>query len=177
MIPTNFVPARFALYEFDDCDQQAGSVRRWLNHWDGALGRPAEEVILGWSVDGAVVLVCTSGSDYDDAEARFRAAHLALGGNTLPVVKQSADVTDTVREMKRLSSTDQAWSQSKAAPDLRFTTTATPEFLTGYSLLDYGAVFFAAAPARQPRIRPVDDWTLYDVDATVEFPLSALHRD
>jgi len=78
--------------------------------------------------------------------------------------------------MERLSSTHQAWSQPEAA-DLRFTTTATPEFLTGYLLLDYGAVFFAAAPARQPRIRPVDDWTRYDVDATVEFTLNALHRD
>ncbi len=174
---TRFVPARFALYEFDDRDQQAGPVRRWLNHWDGAVGQPAEEVALAWSVDDAVVLVCTSGRDYDDAEARSRAAHLALGGNTLPVANQSVDVADTVREMECLSSTHQAWSQPKAALDLRFTTTATPEFLTGYLLLDYGAVFFAAAPARQPRIRPVDNWTRYDVDATVEFPLSALHRD
>ena len=71
---TRFVPARFALYEFDDRDQQAGPVRRWLNHWDGALGQPAEEVTLAWSVDDAVVLVCTSGRDYDDAEARSRAA-------------------------------------------------------------------------------------------------------
>ena len=72
---TRFVPARFALYEFDDRDQPAGPVRRWLNHWDGALRQPAEEVTLAWSVDDAVVLVCTSGRNHDDAEARSRAAH------------------------------------------------------------------------------------------------------
>ena len=109
---TRFVPSRFALYEFDDRDQQAGPVRRWLNHWagpvrrwlnhwDGALGQPAEEVTLAWSVDDAVVLVCTSGRDYDHAEARSRAAHLALGGDTLPVANQSADVADSDRHSPR----------------------------------------------------------------------------
>jgi len=81
MSMTRLVPARFALYEFDDRDQPAGPVRRWLNHWDGALGQPAEEVTLAWSVDDAVVLVCTSGRDYADADAL---AVSALAGPTWP---------------------------------------------------------------------------------------------
>ena len=153
---TRFVPARFALYEFADRDQQAGPVRRWLNHWDGALGQPAEEVTLAWSVDDAVVLVCTSGRDYHDAEARSRAAHLALGGNTLPVANQSADVADTVREMECLSSTTPSLVPAQSRSGLAIHDHGDTRASDRYLLLDYGAVFFAAAPARQPRIRPVD---------------------
>jgi len=35
MSMTRLVPARFALYEFDDRDQPAGPVRRWLNQGEG----------------------------------------------------------------------------------------------------------------------------------------------
>lgn len=53
-----------------------------------------------------------------------------------------------------------------------------PEFALGYLKLDNGAVFIAATHLDPPefKIRKVQDWSEYDVDASASFPLSALRR-
>lgn len=175
-----FVPAIFDLYEFDQSDQRANTVRRWFDHWDGPMGQPAEEVTLSWSAADAVALVCTSGRSYSDAEARLRACHLALGGTTLPLPERPASAADTFQEMERLSSTATSWStHPNNADQAQLKIVNGRGFATGYTLLRHGAIFVAATGVApdELQIRPVRDMTSYDVDATVSFPLSSLHRD
>ena len=52
-------------------------------------------------------------------------------------------------------------------------------FSVAYSWLPAGAIFVAAVNTdpRQLRVREVTDWSRYDLDATTQFPLSALNRD
>lgn len=174
-----FIPATFDLFEFDDSGKQAGPVRRWLDHWDGLVGQPAEEVTLGWSAGQTVALVCTSGREYSDTDARHRAVHLALGGITLPLSERPSNPADTHREIDRLSSATSDWYSGGGAADEQETRFVdASDFTTGYRLLKRGAIFIAATGLKpdQLRTRPVSDWALYDVDATVSFPLSALHR-
>ncbi len=177
---TDYVPATFDLYEFDDSEGgQVGPARRWLDHWDGLIGHPAEEVTLGWAAGQVVAVVCTSGRHYTDADARRRAAHLVFGGITLPVPHRPADAGAAQRQMEMLCSTPSLWYSPGGSVGQGHTTLVEgPGFTTGYRLLDCGAVFIAAThlPPDQLRTRPVHDWATYDVDATTRFPLSALHR-
>lgn len=179
---THFVPAAFSLYEFDDAGWAgpAGAARRWFSHWDGLIGAPAEEVSLGWSVGGVMVLVATSGRSYDDADARFRAAHLALGGIELPVPHRPESATDTVREMERIRDAEDLWFEVPgvlpAGPSAR--AAICDGFAVGYNRLNRGTIFIAAVGISPDgfRVREVRDWDAYDVDARTSFPLSALNR-
>src|ERR1700761_3548588 len=74
-------PPPFGLYELDDAPPGPDQpVRRWLRHWNGPVGQPAEEVILGWTAGDAAVLVATSGrpGDEDTEGGRMSAADLAV---------------------------------------------------------------------------------------------------
>jgi hypothetical protein len=178
----HFVPAPFGLYEFDDTDRAGpdGAARRWFSHWNGLIGAPAEEVSLGWSAGGATVVVATSGRSYDDAYARFRAAHLALGGNELPIAHRPESPAAVGQEMKRIRDADDLWSEVPGVrPGGPPASAATGGgFAVGYNRLDDGIIFVAAVGIGpgQFRVRPVRDWGAYDVDARRSFPLSALNR-
>ncbi|SEG92220.1 hypothetical protein SAMN05216223_12587 [Actinacidiphila yanglinensis] len=184
-----FVPAEFGLHEFDDGDVAAGggaAARRWFSHWDGLIGAPAEEVHLGWAAAGSVVIVCTSGRRYDRAEARFRAAHLALGGDALPLAARPRGPLATHQAIDALANSEALWTRtgtgiagSGSGPGTeedRAETATADGFSMGYQRLGDVVVFVVAVqldPARF-RVRPVDDWSAYAVDARTGFPLSAL---
>jgi hypothetical protein len=192
---TFFTPAAFELYEFDgrgDPARRDGAPRRWFSAFDGLIGAPAEQVHLGWSNGPASVIVCTSGLAYDTTQARARAAHLALGGDALPIPARPATPLDTHRTTDGISRADALWSAWPAtAGGTRtpgglsgpgggeFAETAAPEgFSLGYRRLD-GVVVFLAAVGVSPAgfgIRPVADWAAYDVDVRTELPLGALQR-
>ncbi|MGI8448062.1 MAG: hypothetical protein ACR2MP_12970 [Streptosporangiaceae bacterium] len=179
----SFIPAAFSLYEFDDsglADSGDVPVRRWLSHWDGLIGSPAEEVSLAWACGRAAVLVCTSGRSYDEAGARARAAHVALGGDALPIPHRPASTAGTVAEIERLGSAAELWSGvTGVLPGAPAAEAAEGDgFAVADIRLSSGAAFIAAVGAdpRQFRIRKVRDWDAYDVNATTQFPLSALNR-
>lgn len=180
---TSFVPAAFDLYEFDDRARASSSgvaVRRWFSHWDGLIGSPAEEVSLAWSDGDGTVVVCTSGRSYDEAGARLRAAHLALGGDELPVPRRPGSAAGIVREIERIGSGGDLWSEVPGFfPGEPGAEAAVCDgFAVGHNRLGSGAVFIAAVGVDpdQFRVRKVQDWDAYGVDATRGFPLSALNR-
>lgn len=175
----HFIPAKFDLYEFDDGNVAAATSRRWFMHWDGLISEPAEEVMLGWSAGDSVAIVCTSGRSYDRAEARFRAAHAALGGDVLPIPGRPQGPLATKQTMDEFENSE-LWTGTGEAPNPEnVAETAAPEgFSIGYQRLGGGIVFIAAVnvePARF-KIRKVQDWSAYDIDARTSFPLSALNR-
>jgi hypothetical protein len=68
-----YVPPGFGLYEFDDAPLRPGQpARRWFRHWNGPVGQPADEVILGWTAADAAVLVATSGRPGNEDTERGR---------------------------------------------------------------------------------------------------------
>jgi hypothetical protein len=162
------MPPAFEVFEFDDSPAYIrGDAARWLCHWDGLVGQPAEEVILGWRARDTVALVCTSGREYNEIDARQRTAHIALGalsGTALPLpARRDADPAATFREIERLSSQDTLWH---SATDLHeFTVVREPGFAAGYRLLEAGALFVASTglAREQLQARPVLDWTVYDL--------------
>ncbi|MEW2522699.1 hypothetical protein [Actinacidiphila alni] len=168
-----FVPAEFDLYEFDDGGVPAGGgelAERRLVHWDGLIGEPAEEVQLRWSAGDRAVIVCTSGRSYDTAAARFRAAHLALGGDALPLPARPADPAATHRAMEDLARSP-LWSGTPEAE-----TAALDGFSLAHRRVPSGTVLVAAvnlSPDRLPT-RPVHDWSPYDPDPRTAFPLGAI---
>jgi hypothetical protein len=180
---TSFVPAAFSLYEFYAsglADPGDVPARRWFNHWDGLIGSPAEEVSLAWACGRAAVLVCTSGRSYDEADARAQAAHLALGGDALPIPRWPASTAGIVAEIERLGSAAELWSGiTGVLPGAPAAEAAAGD---GFAIADIrlssGAAFIAAVGVdpRQFRIRKVRDWDAYNVNATTQFPLSALNR-
>lgn len=161
---TRFLPPPFNLWEFDNSGPLVKAAeRRWLSHWDGLVGSPAEEVSLGWSAGAAVALICTSGRSYDHTEARFRAAHLALGGDELPLAHRPPDATATMREISRISSADELWRRgASAAAGMPALTVALCDggFTVAYFPLADGYVFIAAVrlAAGHLRVREVADW-------------------
>ncbi|WP_069464572.1 hypothetical protein [Actinacidiphila rubida] len=175
-----FVPPEFDLFQFDDGQPTMGrgpASRRWFIHWDGLIGAPAEEVMLGWSAGDSLVIVCTSGRRYDRSEARFRASHVALGGDVLPIPGRPQGPLATNQTMEELRNSE-LWTGTGDAPNPEDTgeTAAAEGYSIGYQRLRDGIVFIAAVnvePA-QFRIRKVQDWSPYDVDPRTSFPLSAL---
>ncbi|MCA1221890.1 hypothetical protein [Streptomyces sp. 8L] len=181
---SSFVPAEFDLYEFDDSNgamKQSMAQRRWFSQWDGLIGAPAEEVALGWSAGDSVVIVCTSGRWYDRAEARTRAAHLALGGNALPIPDRPQGPLATNQAISAIGNSDELWTGTADTRALLGGTaeTAAPNgFSIGYQRIRDGFAFIVSVgidPAKF-KIRKVQDWSVYDIDARSSFPLSVLNR-
>lgn len=179
-----FIPADFELYEFDDQYRPGladASAWRWFSHWDGLIGAPAEEVNLAWSDGDATVVVCTSGRPYDVTGARFRAAHLALGGDELPIADRArpSSARHTIREMERIRSAEELWYEIPATLTAGAAAQAArcDGFTIAYSLLDSSMVFMAAVGlgAKQFRVRKVQNWNLYDINAAARFPLKDLN--
>jgi hypothetical protein len=167
-----YVPPRFDLFEFDE--ESAGlstqSSQRWFSHWNGLIGKPAEEVTLAWSAADATVLVATSGRDESAVFARLTAAHLALGGTALPVPSRPGSTAAVQREIRRYSETDELWvSGPVMAPGgLPSQVAAGDGFSLAYSRVGSETVLIAAVGIRPDglRVRKVADWGDYDLDAT-----------
>ncbi|MGH3305796.1 MAG: hypothetical protein ACRDOK_29880 [Streptosporangiaceae bacterium] len=178
---SDYVPPEFDLYEFDDEPPSPGTpARRWFSHWNGPVGAPAQEVRLGWSAGDATVLVGTQGQLQHEPWARLGAAHLALGGDELPLPGRLASATATQRELQRIMSSDELWSQAPAM--VAGGPASQAAVLAGYAVawcrVGEGAAFVAAVSISPDkfRLRKVRDWTAYDHDATRRFPLSDLKR-
>lgn len=120
-----FTPARFDLWEFDAAEANLPEHRgdRWFSSWQGRVGFPAEEVVLGWESPGVRVLVSTSEPKLmsDRVGRRRTAAFLVLGG---PRLTGGADAVatpaDTHAEITRLSEKgDGVWSMAEISVDDR----------------------------------------------------------
>jgi hypothetical protein len=179
--PLVYEPPQFDRYEFDDeCPSPATRARRWFSHWNGPIGAPAQEVRLGWSAGDATVLVGTQGKLQHEPWARLGAAHLALSGDDLPLARRPASATATQRELQRIMSSDELWSEAPAL--VAGGPASQAAALAGYAIAWCGVgegVAFVAAVGIAPdnfKLRKVRDWTAYDHDATRRFPLSDLKR-
>jgi hypothetical protein len=183
MTDYHYVPPEFELYEFDDTLLGPSSpARRWCRHWNGPVGQPADEVILGWTAGSAAVLVATSGrpGDEDTEWSRMGAAHLALGGTFLSASARPATTREVGQEMRRIAGSPGLWSPGpvivpgEAPADLAD--------LNGYVLARSEAgnqQLLIAAVGVEPgrlRARRVGDWTVYDLDATRGHSLSDLSQ-
>lgn len=178
----HFVPAAFDLYEFDDCDYPGSPGRvahRWFSGFNGPVGGPPQNVTLAWSDGICIVLVRTDEHPpWNTADVRANAAHVALGGTALLPQRGPSPAINTNAEISRIVTADGLWSHTSGVlpggPDAQ--TIIWDEFNLGYLELDHSAVFIAAthlAP-HEFKIRKVQDWSQYDVDASASFPLSAL---
>ena len=108
----HFARPPFRLYEFDGAGlARLGGApeRRWFSGWNGLIGSPADDGSLGWAANGATVVVRTSGRLVDDVEAGFLAAHVALGGDELPLPRRPESAAATLREMANLRDTKGLW--------------------------------------------------------------------
>jgi hypothetical protein len=177
-----YVPPQFELFEFDDESLGLGpqSGRRWFSHWNGLIGKPADEVTLAWSAAGATVLVATSGRDEPAEFARLSAAHLALGGTLLPASVRPGSAEAVNREIKRISATGELW-----APGPVLTPGGAPSqvaegngFSIAYSDIAGERVLLAAVGVHpdQFSVRKVTGWEAYDLCATTGHTLSELNR-
>jgi hypothetical protein len=178
-----YVPPGFGLYEFDDAPLRPGQpARRWFRHFNGPVGQPAEEVILGWTAGDAAVLVATSGrpGDEDTEWGRMSAAHLALGGTFLSASARRATSREVGQEMMRIAQSPGLWSPGPVivpagAP-------ADLAVLDGYVIARSpagGQHVFIAAVGMMPGqllVRAVRDWAVYDLDATCGHSLSELNQ-
>ena len=152
-----YIPPNFPLYEFVPRESADGADRRWLAHWDGRVGFPAEDVLLAWERGSASVLVRTTNRVFDAAYARVVAAHLALGGTFLPAALRPVGPTRIAREIERFRDDDDLWSP---IPGLvpgatRAEAAAGGGYSIAYTQFDQGAVFVAAVgvPTEHFRIR------------------------
>ena len=177
------MPPAFGLYEFDDVPLRLDQrVRRWFRHWNGLVGQPAEEVILGWTAGDAAVLVATSGrpGDEDTEWGRMSAAHLALGGTFLSASDRPATTRGVGQEMMRIARSPGLWSPGPVL--VAGAEPADLAVLDGYVIARSRAgeehVFVAAvgvAPG-QLLVRAVGDWAGYDLDGTRGHSLSELNQ-
>jgi hypothetical protein len=176
-----YVPPRFDLFEFDEESPglSAQSSQRWFSHWNGLIGKPAEEVTLAWSTAGTTVLVATSGQDEPTAFARLAAAHLALGGTALPVPSRPGSTAAVQREIRRYSETEELWVPGPVmAPGGSPSQMAAGDgFSLAYSRVGGETVLVAAVGIRPDRlrVRKVTGWEAYALDATRSHPLSELN--
>ena len=181
---THFVPATFPLYEFDNTNHPAleyRPARRWFSSFNGALGSPPQNVTLGWSDGNTTTLVRTDGRPpFDQLDARTSAAHVALGGDELPIPHRPCAATDTFAAMAQIAAAHDQWTQIAGVlhggPAAE--TISWDGFTLGYLELDHGSIFIAAVhlEPQQFKVRKVEDWSPYDVDASTSFPLSTLRR-
>jgi hypothetical protein len=142
----SYIAPAFPLYEFEPRQSAGRTERRWMAHWDGLVGAPAEDVLLAWERGSASVLVRTTSRVFDAAYARFVAAHLALGGTFLPPTLRPIGPTRIAREMERLRDDDSLWSPTSGLlPDATWAEAAAGEdYSIAYTLFGEGAVFIAA---------------------------------
>jgi hypothetical protein len=175
-----YVPPRFDLFEFDEepLGLSPQSSQRWFSHFNGLSSKPAETVTLAWSTAGVTVLVDTSGRDEPAAFARLSAAHLALGGTTLPAPARPGSTAAVQREIRRYAETDELWAPGPVmAPGGSPSQVAAGNgFSLAYSPVGSETVLVAAVGIRldQLAVRKVTDWDAYDLDATTSHPLSEL---
>lgn len=163
-----YIEPSFPLYEFEPEALAApvpgagpgGGARRRFWHWNGRVGAPAADVTLAWTDDAASVLVCTSADAFDTASARFRTAHLALGGTFLPPTGRPVDAGKTARRIERLRDDGGLWSP---IPGLVPGTVGAEgadceDFTLAYTLFEGGAVFVAAigVPLARLAVRVAD---------------------
>lgn len=176
-----YVPPRFELFEFDDrlLSPRPQASSRWFNGWNGPLSEPAEEVTLAWSTTRATVLVATSGRDEPAEFARLSAAHLALGGDVLPLPSRPGSARAVHQEIQRISSDDR-WAVGPAlapggAPSH---VVAGNGFALAYAPVGGAMVLVAAVGVRpgQFTVRKATDWEAYDLDATKSHSLSELNQ-
>jgi len=177
----SYIPPAFELYEFDD--EPLGTRRyvcRGFNGWNGPVNSPAQEVSLAWSSPDSAVLVSTTGQADDARWARLSAAHLALGGTTLPIPARPGSTGEVQEEIQRIAESTELWSPLH--PIMTGGTSAAVAVLSGFLLActqaGSGHVLVAATGVRidQLRVRKVRDWGAYDIDATQSHPLSDLSR-
>jgi hypothetical protein len=179
---THFVPAAFDLYEFGDrhyARSSGGTARRWFSGFNGAIGEPAQNVTLAWSDDNCTVLVRTDGHlPWNTADARARAAHVALGGTALLPQRQPFSPATTNAEISRIVTADELWNRTSGvhAEEEDAQAITWDDFSLGYLNIEGNAVFIAATnlDPHEFKIRKVQDWNEYDVDGSTSFPLSAL---
>jgi hypothetical protein len=156
-----YIPPSFPLYEFASEASADGAARRWFVHWDGRVGAPAEDVLLAWASGSASVLVCTTDRIFDRAYARYRAAHLALGGTFLPAASRPVGPTQIARAMEQLRDDDDAWLPIRGLVPGATRAEAAQDFgcTAAYTLFDGGAVFVVAVgiPLQHVRVRVARD--------------------
>ncbi|HTJ66699.1 MAG TPA: hypothetical protein VL551_04150 [Actinospica sp.] len=156
-----YITPSFPLYEFALESTDDDAARRWFVHWDGRVGDPAEDVLLGWSSGSARVLVCTTGRTLDRRYARCRAVHLALGGDFLPAASRPASPAQIARAMERLRDDDDAWSPIGGCVPGATSAEAAEDFgcIVAYTLFDGGAVFVVAVgvPLEHVKVRVARD--------------------
>ena len=142
----SYIPPSFPLYEFVPEGFADSTARRWLWHWDGLVGAPAEGVVLAWASGSATALVNTTHHTHDAAYARFLATHLALGGTFLPATNRPAGATQIGREMERLRDDDSLWLPiPELVPGATRAESATCDgYAVAYALFDGGSVFITA---------------------------------
>jgi hypothetical protein len=179
---SHFVPATFGLYEFDDRHYPRSSGRiaqRWFSGFNGVIGEPPQNVTLAWSDGTRVVLVRTDEhSPWNTADARARAAHVALGGTALLPQRRPSSPAWTNAEINRIVNAEEIWNRASGVfgEGTDAQTIIWGEFALGYRETGDGAVFIAAThlDPGEFRIRIVRDWSEYDVDGSTGFPLSEL---
>jgi hypothetical protein len=149
------IPPSFPLFEFDPGHLRPAAARRWLWHWDGRAGAPAQGVVLAWAADAASALVCTTEEVVGAADARFRAAHLALAGTFLPQPDRPAGAARIVQEMMRLREDDDAWSPIPGlVPAVAYAeATEQKSYTLAYTLFEGGAVFVATIGVPVDRLK------------------------
>jgi hypothetical protein len=166
-----YIPPNFELYEFDDgtlSPDQRGS--RNFSDWNGPASKPAEEVSLAWSLGEAAVLVSSSGRADAMEWARLSAAHLAVGGTTLPIPARPDTTRGVQEEIQRIAQSTGLWSPGPAIIPHR--TPADLAVCDGFSLAysQAGSVLVIIAAVGvgtdQLKVRKVRDWDAYDFDAT-----------
>lgn len=177
-----YVPPRFELFEFDErpLSLSPQDSRRWFSGWNGPVGAPAREVTLAWSAGRATVLVATADWDGPAELTRLSAAHLALGGDALPVPSRPVSTGAVMREIERISASDELWAVGPAlAPDGPPSQVAAGDgFWLAYAPAGAETVLVAAVGASpgQLSVRKATDWEAYDLDATRAHELGELNR-
>jgi hypothetical protein len=181
---THFVPAAFALYEFDNrrySESSGQTPRRWFSGFNGVIGETPQNVTLAWSVGNCTVLVRTDQAlPWNTEDARSSAAHVALGGTALLPQRQPFSPAGTNAEIRRIATADELWGRTSGVltEEAEAQTIIWDEFALGYLQVEDNAVFIAAThlDPNEFRIRKVQDWSEYDVDGSTNFPLSALRK-
>jgi hypothetical protein len=177
-----YIAPTFDLYEFDDgSPSPAPSARRRLINWQALVGKTTFEVVLAWSPGaGVVVTVGTSDRSHERKWLRFDCAVQALGGD-LPVPARPEPAAAVHQEIDRIAAADDLWRplppMFPGAPEGE--AAELEGYAIGYCHLDKGTAVTVAAigiPVARFRVRNVQDWGPYDIDASKSHTLEELDR-